>query len=349
MYLKLLVELGYNVKFIGANFFPHQPYTNELQQMGIEVLVGEHFARNIKSWLQDNADYVHAVYVHRPHVAEQFLSMLERMEPRPKLIYFGHDLHYLRKERELALTGDNKVAAEGRDWRQREYALFQRFDQVYYPSQVEIDEIHAQQPEVNARAIPLYAFDNDSGLQSSNENRDGLLFVAGFNHPPNIDAMQWFVTEVLPLLRESKPDVTLHIVGSNAPQSITSLAAERIIVHGYVSDSDLQRLYRQCAVACVPLRYGAGIKGKVIEAIQHGIPLVTTNVGAEGIPEAASVMQIADTAQEFASSCVNALEQQAQVRAMLERYPVYLEQNFSKARAAAIIQADFGPATLESQ
>ncbi len=348
MYLQLLVELGYNVKFLGANFFPHQPYTEELQQMGVEVLVGEHFARNIKRWLQDNANYIHTVYVHRPHVAEQFLPMLERMEPRPKLIYFGHDLHYLRKERELALTGDSKVAAEGREWRQREYALFQRFDQVYYPSQVEIDEIQGQQPDLTARAIPLYALDNHSKAETKTENRSGLLFVAGFNHPPNIDAMQWFVAEVLPKLRQSQPEVVLHIVGSNAPQSITSLAAERIVVHGYVSDDQLEILYRECAVACVPLRYGAGIKGKVIEAIQHGIPLVTTNVGAEGIPEAASVMQIADDADNFARACACAINGEAEVNRMLERYPAYLENNFSKARAARIIELDFGKATLES-
>ncbi len=100
LYLQLMVEMGYNVKFIGANFFPHQPYTKVLQSIGIEVLVGEKMARNFPAWLRENAASIDTVYVHRPHIAEQFLLPLNQMTPRPKLIYFGHDLHFLRVQRE---------------------------------------------------------------------------------------------------------------------------------------------------------------------------------------------------------------------------------------------------------
>ncbi len=347
MYLQLLVELGYKVKFIGANFFPHQPYTRELQQMGVEVLVGEHFARGARRWLRDNAAHIHVAYVHRPHVAEQFIDMLQAMRPRPRLIYFGHDLHYLRKRRELALTGEAGAAREAERWRQRESALFPRFDRVYYPSQVEVDEILGQQPEVAARAIPLYALAETGARAPAAGERAGLLFVGGFDHHPNVDAMLWFVGEALPLLRRARPDTRLDIVGSSPPARIRALAAPGIAVHGQVSDERLRELYARAAVACVPLRYGAGVKGKVIEALQHGIALVTTPSGAEGLPEAASVMRIAEGAEDFAGACLEALAGDARTRAMQARYGEYLRRNFGRARAAAIIREDFGEPLLD--
>ncbi len=342
LYLQLMLEMGYNVKFIGANFFPHKPYTEILQQAGVEVLVGEYMARNLDKWLQQNAQYIDVVYLHRPHVAEQFLPSLLKMAPRPRLVYFGHDLHYLRTEREAGLSDERSLLEEARVWREREFKVFDQVDTIYYPSQVEIDELHKVVPDLPARAIPLYVLDDFAAPRYRADERSDALFVAGFNHPPNQDGLKWFIDAVMPLLGDACPQLRLHVVGSNMPPDIRVLASQQVVIHGYLNDEELAELYAQVKLAVVPLRYGAGIKGKVIEALQQGLPLVTTSIGAEGMPLAESVMGVADDAKEFADEVIRVCQADAGALSRLAAIPEYLQGNFSKARARAILQEDFG-------
>jgi GT2 family glycosyltransferase len=347
LYLQLFVEMGYNVKFIGANFFPHQPYTEALQQIGVEVLVGEGMARNLDGWLDSHAADIHAVYIHRPHVAEQFMASLERMNPRPAIIFFGHDLHYVRKQRELEITGDSAADNEAKDWRRREYKLFGRMDHVYYPSQAEVDEIQRNAPELSLKAIPLYVLDDLPLPEYLPQERSGLLFVGGFNHPPNADGIAWFVEQVLPLVRDKSPQTELHIVGSNIPDEIKSLGSEGVVVHGYLSDEALLELYSTVRSVIVPLRFGAGVKGKVVEALQQGVPLITTTIGAEGLPDAESVLHVADDHADFASRILAVENNDSIVAEKLAGYQAYLLDNFSKTRAREIISRDFGEPQLD--
>ncbi|MBN7795175.1 glycosyltransferase [Parahaliea mediterranea] len=342
MYLQLMCEMGYRVMFMGANFFPHAPYTRTLQQMGVEVLVGESMARHLNRWLADNAPYIDAIYLHRPHVAEQFLAQLHKMNPRPPIVFFGHDLHYLRIQRELAITSDASLAQTAESWRKREYAVFDQVDRIYYPSEIEIEKIRAERPDLNLRAIPLYVLEDKQRPPHDPDSARDILFVGGFNHPPNVDAVCWFVAEVLPDIRAKCPDIRLHVVGSNPTAEVEALHCGEVVVHGYVSDEELDALYRGIAVAVVPLRYGAGVKGKVLEAVQQNVPLVTTAVGAEGIPDAEEVMTIADSARDFADRVGEVLAGDAATLAKLEHYPQWLARHFSKSRAAAMLAEDFG-------
>ncbi len=343
MYIQLMLDMGYRVLFVGANFFPHQPYTKVLQQLGVEVLVGEYIARNFDRWLRENAGYIDNIYIHRPHVAEQFLATLSGLKPQPKLIYFGHDLHYLRIQREFELTSDKALKATADKWRQRECAVFDAVDTVYYPSQVEVDEISKNQRELEARAIPLYALADVQVEPYQFEETADILFIGGFNHPPNVDAVCWFAEKILPLVADEIPGIRLHVVGSNPTDAVQALQSDRIQVYGYLTDEELDELYKGIRLVVVPLRFGAGVKGKVLEAIQKGRPLITTAVGAEGIPEAEKVMTIADSVQEFSQAVKVACEGNDEVLRKYENYEPWLRQHFSRDRAAAIITEDFGP------
>lgn len=347
LYLQLLVEMGYNVKFIGANFFPHQPYTLALQQAGIEVLVGERMARKLNQWLREQAPDIDAIYIHRPYITEQFMEILQELKPRPRMIYFGHDLHYLRTEREAALRDDAGLLKEAASWRDREFAVFSVMDHIYYPSQVEVDAILELRPELKVQAIPLYVYDSVEALPYVAAERADMLFVGGFNHPPNADGLRWFVAEILPRLAAAGSNMKLHIVGSNMPDDIAKLAGAQVVVHGFLSDQELAELYARVAVVVVPLRFGAGVKGKVIEALQHGLPIVTTSIGAEGLPNPAAVMQIADEANEFATSLLKVEHADAEILALMVNYPDYFNKTFAKELAAAIIARDFGAPSLK--
>jgi GT2 family glycosyltransferase len=345
-YLQLMVEMGFNVKFIGANFFPHQPYTDALQQMGIEVLVGEKAASGISRWLVGNAEHIHAVYLNRPHVAEQFLDDIDKMVPRPTVAFWGCDLHYLRTEREFAVTGDAKQEALAADWKTREYRIFDRVDCVYYPSDVEVAEIHAHRSDLNARVLPLYVMDQVQVPAYDAAGRAGILFVGGFGHPPNLDGISWFIEAILPLVRRAHPDVVLHIVGSNTPESIKAMDGEAIRVHGFVSDETLEQIYLQVRLAVIPLRFGAGVKGKVVEAIQRGVPAVTTSIGAEGLPDAESVLAVADDEASFADEIIRVLDGESE---RLGSYQDYLDRNFSRQTAEEILSSDLGSPHIPDQ
>ena len=341
LYIKSMVDTGLNVKFVPANFFPHQPYTRILQQLGVEVLFGERYARSWKTWFSDNAQYIDVIYLHRPHITEGFIDHMTRLQPRPKLIFFGHDLHYLRTNREGKIKGDQTIITAAEDWQRRELAIFKKVDKVYYPSEVEVAEVQRVSPGTNVSAIPLYFLNTPDIKQYRHRDRKGLLFVGGFGHPPNVDAVQWFVGKVLPALVREVPDICLHIVGSSVPSSIEKVADEHVKVYGFLSDEDLKALYLKIRVAVVPLRFGAGVKGKILEALQAGVPISTTSIGAEGLPEPYEVMAIADEPREMAHQLLLLYNEPEECDRYLSKYREYIEKNFSQKKIQEIITADF--------
>jgi glycosyltransferase involved in cell wall biosynthesis len=140
--------------------------------------------------------------------------------------------------------------------------------------------------------MPLYYFEDTPRVEGP-EDRNGIVFVAGFAHPPNVDAAKWLVQVIMPVVRArwgGRPH--LWLVGSNPAPEIEQLAGDDVTVTGYVSDERLLEFYRSARVAIVPLRVGAGMKGKVIEALHYGIPLVTTPVGAQGLNGLESVVPV---------------------------------------------------------
>jgi glycosyltransferase involved in cell wall biosynthesis len=141
------------------------------------------------------------------------------------------------------------------------------------------------------------------------ERRD-LVFVGGFQHPPNMDAVTWFVREVFPLVRAKLPDCKFHVIGSKVPPSITALADEHVIVHGYVED--IAPYMDGCRVSVAPLRYGAGVKGKVNMAMSYGLPVVATPIAVEGMHvESGNDVLVAENAQTFADAVIRAHDDEA--------------------------------------
>jgi glycosyltransferase involved in cell wall biosynthesis len=340
MYLKQMVAMGYRVAFMGANFFPHQPYTQQLQQLGVEVVVGEAVAQRLDAWLAENLPYFDHIFIHRPHVAEQFLPTLKKHACCPNISYVGHDLHFLRTQREFWLKGDPALEREAAAWRERESAVIEATDNTLYFSDTEVAEVEQLVPSAHVKSIPLFILE-DLKLEHVITDVTSLIFVAGFNHPPNIDAAQWLVGEILPLVLAARPDVHLNIVGSNPSSEVLALANDKIEVHGYVTESRLQELYAQAQCAVVPLRFGAGVKGKVLEAIQMGVPMVTTQIGAEGIPSADHVMAIADEPEMFAQAVIQQLDQTAENSSTREGW---IAAHFSPAAASLALESIMGPA-----
>lgn len=339
-YLKLFVDMGFNVKFIGDNFFKHEPYTSQLQQMGIEVLYGTYYANNWKIWIKDNAEYIDYVFLNRPHISVKYIDFI-KSHTKAKIIYYGHDLHFLREMREYGLTGDEYLLKTSQEWRDKELELMRKADVSYYPSIIEENEIKSIDNSINVKSIPAYIFDDVNPIQYTINNRNDIMFIGGFKHKPNVDAVIWLAEEIYPVVSAYNLGIKFYILGSNPPDEIKKYANENFIIKGFVEDDELENYYNTCRLSIVPLRYGAGIKGKVVEAMKNGIPVITTSVGAEGIIGSEEFLCIEESAVKFADKIIYLYNEEAKLKDMSEKSKEYVKSIFNVKNVIEVIGEDF--------
>lgn len=341
MYLKMLLKKGYHVTFLGDNFYQHEPYTTELQQMGICVLYGLKYAENWKDWMIENLQYYDVIYLNRPHITVKYIDFIkENINTRTKVIYYGHDLHFLRIKREYELTKNEDTLNESNKWREQELNIMRKADVTYYPSQVEIDAIREIDNSIKVKAITAYVYEDFPSIEYNPDEREGLLFVGGFGHDPNLDAVLWFLENIFPKVYE-RIKVPFYIVGSKAPKAITECKVPGVVSKGFVTEEELATLYKKCRVVVVPLRYGAGVKGKVVEALYNGVPIVTTDVGAEGINGVENVVRVVNSAEEMIDSICNLYLDKSSLCKMATSSYEFVKQQFGLEAAWKIIKEDF--------
>jgi GT2 family glycosyltransferase/2-polyprenyl-3-methyl-5-hydroxy-6-metoxy-1,4-benzoquinol methylase len=303
-FLREFKAMGLNVKFWPANHWHDTHYAPLLEQEGIEVMYGNEFVGRYADWIKTHAEHLDYVLLNRPHIAVDHWEAV-RAHTKAVLLYYGHDLHYARLTLEHEKTGDARLLREAAKIREVEEALWRNSDVVYYPSATETATVLELLPQARARTVPLYYFEKPyPPVTLMGRERTALLFVAGFGHPPNVDAAKWLVSEIFVRVKAQIPAATLTLVGSNPATDVKSLASESISVTGYVDDDTLGKYYRMSGVAVVPLRFGAGVKGKVLEALHHALPIVTTSVGAQGLAGIERVVAVEDDPQEMAEAIV---------------------------------------------
>ncbi|WP_125076640.1 glycosyltransferase [Pseudoxanthomonas sp. SGT-18] len=279
-------------------------------------LVGLAVVAAVVGWLlpfqvHDGRIHLAAAVLNRPHVSVNFIEAVRR-HSRARVVYYGHDVHHLRLLEQLKLQPDPALQAEAERFRAMEHDLWRRSDVILYPSSDETAHVRAwlqaQGGAAVAETVPLFAYEAlDEADVPGPEHRRDILFVAGFAHPPNVDAACWFVREALPRIRERMPGVRTLLVGSNPHPDVQALAGDGVEVTGYVSDERLAAYYRAARVAVAPLRFGGGVKGKVLESLRFGVPCVTTSTGMQGLGDAAGFMPRADDADGFAAAVLRLL------------------------------------------
>jgi len=339
-YLRLFADLGFEVLFLPGDFQRREPYATELEEAGITVLSGDWYAHNIGRWLEQTRDRVDYAYLCRPEVGRKYLQTL-RVSSSIKIIYCAADLHYLRFRREYEVSRRlRSLLAAIRAYRV-ETRLFRDVDVIHVVSHHEAALVAREVPGKPIRVMPVYVFDAPCRDSPPYEERAGILFVGGFEHAPNRDAVRWFVAEVFPKIAIELPDVTFHIIGSDPPPEVRALAGERIALSSGVTDDDLTRFYAHSRVAVAPLRYGAGVKGKVVEAMYHGVPVVTTPVGAEGLIEAEDCIAIGAGAPELAQRVIEVYAERERWLHLSSSAQAYVDRFFSREAAVEQLSRDF--------
>ena len=289
--LKILSELGYKVIFWPDNLADLQPYTRKLQEMGIEVIYGAEYS--FEKYLREYGKFINLVWACRANFAPKYLAEAKKQGIRT--IYDTIDLHYLREMRRAEIEGSERLKKKALELKEVELTWARNSDKVLVVSHVE-REILEKEGISNVVVIPNIhtVVDDIPGF----DRREGIMFIGSFEHPPNEDAVVWFVKEIFPLVRSALGNVKFYIVGNSPTKAVKSLENEHIIVTGYVPDVD--PYFKNSRVFVSPLRYGAGLKGKIGQAMAYGLPVVTTSIGAEGFICSPEPFKIADTPSEFA-------------------------------------------------
>ncbi|MGA8535103.1 MAG: glycosyltransferase [Candidatus Tumulicola sp.] len=272
----MLRDAGYRIVFLPDNYAPLQPYTDELQQLGVEVLHHIDGGKTLQDALDEVVPLIDAAWISRPHLYQKYAPLV-RADGRVRMIYDTVDLSHVRKRRQAELLGEDETS-----WREAlqlelECARSADVTVVVTPDERRVLEelgLH------NVYVIPtIHEIAIDSPRRF--EETSGLLFIANYNHPPNVDAVTWLCEQIMPMVWEQIPDVTLTLVGSNPSQAVLALKSQRVRVTGYVRD--VTPLFSRSRLFVAPLRFGAGMKGKIGHALSYALPIVTTPVGAEGI------------------------------------------------------------------
>ncbi len=296
--IMLLREMDFQVTFIPEDNFLYMPdYTTDLQRVGVEVLYYP-YVKSVQEHVAEYGDRYELVFLFRPVVVERHIDTVKKYCNKAKFLYYTHDLHFIRMTREAQLLGDSSKQHSASEMKVREYAAIQACDATIVVTEQELEVLMPDLPDCNIQVLPLVL--SIAGTNKKYQNRRDVVFVGGYQHGPNVDAVHYFVSEIMPILRQRLKDVKFVIVGSNPPEEIRALAAEDIVIKGFVED--LNSLLDEMRVSVAPLRYGAGIKGKVGTAMAVGLPVVASNIATEGmsLTDGENVL-CANSPEEFAN------------------------------------------------
>ena len=296
--LEIMTSLNCKVTFVADNLEHRQPYIGELQQRGIEVLFHP-FVRSIAELLSKRGEEFDIVIMSRHYIAVKHIDAVRTFAPNALVVFDTVDLHFLRNERQAELEGSAVARASARSKRDEELTLIRRADVTLVVSPFEKSLLGELVPD--ARVLVLSTIQELFPQGRPFAEREGLVFIGGFQHPPNTDAVIWYAKDVLPHVRQMLPGVVTYVIGSKVPANVRALAAEDLLITGYVPD--VTSYFNGCRVSIAPLRYGAGVKGKINLAMSYGLPVVATTPSVEGMflkPEEDVI--VADDAKGFAAA-----------------------------------------------
>lgn len=276
---KTLLQLGYKVVFAPDNLQILHGYTEQLQQIGVECLY-EPYVPTLKDYLKLHGKNFNFVILNRAQAAHGNINNIKRYCPQAKVIFNTVDIQHIRQEREAALTGSSEMAECAKRLREIEFELMNICDMTIVISEVEAQILHQQNPNLRLTVMPFMR--EIPGCKRSFAERKDIVFLGGFDHAPNVDAVEYFVNEIWPHVHRSLPDVRFLIIGSKMTRQIESLQSHpNVVCVGFVED--LAEYFDYCKLSVVPLRFGAGIKGKIGTSASFGVPTVATTIAVEGM------------------------------------------------------------------
>ena len=302
--LKLLRELDHRVTFIPDNLANISPYAGELQKRGIKVLYHPYVGK-VRDYLISHGSEFDVVVLSRCHFARKHIADVRLYAPQSRIIFDTVDLHFIREAGEAHVTGDSEIQRKAQETEQLEYELIDEADETWVVSS---SEQHLLQEKWPGKSIQVVSNIVDvPGSKAPFALRRDWLFIGSFQHTPNVDAVLFFVQKIYPLVRFRLPDAKFYIIGDKAPAEVVSLADDKIVITGLQKDA--RPFFDSIKLSVAPLRFGAGVKGKINQSMGLGVPVVATSVAVEGTElRNGEDILVADEPEAFASALITLYE-----------------------------------------
>jgi O-antigen biosynthesis protein len=293
-FLSILVGAGHDVTFAPFDLNHAGRYTRNLNKLGIKTLSSAKW-RSIYECVEAVAPGCDLLLLYRAPVACQLFDLARRAAPSAKILFHPVDLHFLRMERQAELVGDPAAMHAAQKMRAVELDIISRADATIVVSAHEAELLRTllpdsvvhripilrETPPIGVKSLLLAKLASLAGLAGRRLKRRDILFIGGYEHLPNVDAVEWFVHEVWPLVEARGFSERLILAGSKMPDGIRALQSGQIKVRGQVQN--LATLFGACRLSIAPLRFGGGIKGKIVTSLSYGVPVVATSIAAEGM------------------------------------------------------------------
>jgi O-antigen biosynthesis protein len=294
--MRLLKEEGHHVTFVADNLEGTRRYAAQIELLGVEVVHGK-WVGSVQRFLRERGSSLEAIIFCRHYIASQYVKSVRVAAPNARIIFDTVDLHFVRELREAELHADSSMLVAAHLTREKELAVIAKSDVTIVVSAFEKNLLKEIAPAAHVEIISnIHAVTPE---RPAYQERADILFIGGFRHPPNVDAIKWYASEVMPRLAVLLPGVVTRVVGSNMTREVQSLQTDNLRILGFVPDAD--PLLQSARVSIAPLRYGAGVKGKVNEAMNYGIPVVATACAVEGMHLVfGEEVMVADDPQDFA-------------------------------------------------
>ncbi len=331
--LRLLDGQGWSTAFLPDDGRASPAEIDALGALGCEVLC-KPWVADLPRWLREHGSELHAVILCRHTVAGQYAGLVRRHAPQAKLLFDTVDLHFLRERRAAELGGSTLMARQAEAARRSELALIEQADVSFVVSPHERALLARLLPQ--ARVELLSNIHDVHGCRQPYAGRRDLVFIGGYGHPPNSDAVRWIAGEILPKLREALPDICVHVLGDMPDAARRELATPGLEFHGRVAE--LAPWLDRCLATLAPLRFGAGVKGKINMAMSHGVPVIATTIAVEGmrLTDGTNVL-VADDASAYVNAIQRLQHDETLWRQLSEHGLDNVQQHFSAAAAAATL------------
>jgi O-antigen biosynthesis protein len=299
--LKIFKALNYHVIFVADNGVREEPYVSVLQNLQIEVLYTQSgYGVTLESQIESRLQLINLAWICRPELNQKYASLI-RKQPAIKLIYDTVDLHYLRLKRAWGIDPSRCPKSEWVEMQAQELNMARQADLTITVTTMEQKILEAQGIEQVAVISNIHRTHQAQIPQF--EQRSGILFIGSYNHAPNVDGVQWLCQEVMPFVWQINPDIKVTLLGNNPSPEVLALASDRITVTGYIDDVSPYFLSHKLSVS--PLRYGAGMKGKIGQSLEYSLPVVSTHIGMEGMNLVAEKhILAANSALDFAQQII---------------------------------------------
>ncbi|OQW93835.1 MAG: hypothetical protein BWK79_09065 [Beggiatoa sp. IS2] len=322
--LKIWVSLGYHIVFLPDNLDSNFKYRHALEALGIEVFHGRY-------GIQDALAYrtFQFALICRVDIGHRYIPFVRLLSPQTVIFYDTVDIHYIREQRQAEIENNLELRQHAQTTKRKELSNCLLANRVITVTEEDGRHLQQELPHLQFSVIP-----NIHPLQTAPksypfEQREGLVFIGNYNHQPNEDAIYYFIEHVLPKIVHCLPDIKFYVVGSNMKEAMKNLSHDSVKMVGWVDE--VEPVFAQRRVFACYLRYGAGMKGKLGQALSLGLPIVTTSIGAEGMGliEGETAL-IADDPETFATA-IYCLYTDADLWEKLSRQGrEYIEQRFGE-------------------